>query len=294
MNKQLRADIETTLTERLNKPVCVTRAQEIQGGCINSTALIETNTGERFFVKSNSHALPGLFPCEAVGLEVILRTNTVRAPRAVAAGESNSSSFLILEYIESAPARPDFHEFFGRNLAELHRSHADRFGFEGDNYIGSSPQCNEWKSSWPEFFAQARFEYQIKLLEKKGRATSEFNSRLAKLIERLSELIGRHNPRPSLVHGDLWSGNFISDEAGGPVIIDPAVYYGDREVDLAMTELFGRFDPKFYAAYRESFPLEEGYELRRDIYNLYHLMNHLLIFGLSYMGGVMDILRRYT
>jgi len=295
MNNHLRAAVEHALTHQLGEPISISHVEVIHGGCINSTFKIAASSNAHFFLKSNAQAPEGMFEAETEGLEAILQTSSIRCPRPLAISDSDfSPAFLILEFIRSAPQSAKFAELLGRGLAQMHRSTADRFGFENDNYIGSSPQCNEWSAAWPEFFARARLGFQLKLLQKKGRATGELEQRLTKLIEKLPDLIGRHNPPPSLLHGDLWGGNVISDESGAPVIIDPAVYYGDREVDLAMTELFGRFDPAFYAAYREAYPLPDGYDLRRDVYNLYHLMNHLLIFGLSYMGGLMDILRRYT
>ena len=177
-------------------------------------------------------------------------------------------------------------------MAELHRTKGERFGYESDNYIGATPQPNEWSNSWVEFFRERRLGFQVRLLEERGYATPELLEKATALMGKLDALIGRHPVEPSLLHGDLWSGNYMSDADGMPVLIDPAVYYGDREADLAMTELFGRFDAKFYAAYKKSHPLAAGYDQRRDIYNLYHLLNHLNLFGLSYMPGVMEILRR--
>lgn len=295
MNPELRGAVEAALEKRLGGPVKLTKAGAIEGGCINNAQVVQAADGRKFFLKSNTSAPPGMFEREAEGLAAILAAGAIRAPQPLGFG-SGPPAFIVMEFIEGggpAPGEP-FDEAFGRALAGLHRKTAPRFGFERDNYIGATPQPNGWMDAWVDFFRERRLLHQLRLLERRGFATNELSTRLGKVIDSLDRLIGGHGPAPSLVHGDLWAGNFMAGEQGEPVLIDPAVYYGDREVDLAMTELFGRLDARFYAAYREAYPLAEGYDERRKIYDLYHLMNHLNLFGLSYMGGIMGILRNYA
>lgn len=300
IDSRLQEGIEAALSRHLDATVKIQRQRAVEGGCINSAVEIVLSSGDRFLVKTNRSAPEDFFQREAEGLRCIGETESIRVPKPIMVGGGSGGEgadcppFLILEFIDAAPARKNFAETLGRGLAGLHRRRADRFGFDTDNYIGSSAQPNPRTESWVDFFAKSRLGFQLDLLRSRGFATAELDAKVQTLIENLEKLIGGRDIEPSLLHGDLWAGNQMADESGGPVLIDPAVYYGDREADLAMTELFGRFGAKFYAAYREAYPLDSGYEDRRDIYNLYHLMNHLNLFGLSYMGGVMGILRQYT
>ena len=199
----------------------------------------------------------------------------VRVPRILEHG----ADFIVLEQLDLK--RSGDWAAMGRMLAKLHRQHGERFGWHRDNFIGRSPQMNGWRDDWPTFFRECRIEPQLEMARKNGFAINLHG------VERMLE---NHHPKPSLLHGDLWAGNagFIED---GPVLFDPAVYYGDREADLAMTELFGGFPAEFYAAYNEAYPLDAGYEKRKHLYNLYHLLNHLNIFGGGYLGQVEATLR---
>ena len=299
MEDTLLKGVEAALSAHLERTARVATEREASGGCINAGRVIALESGEHFFVKSNPSVPHDFFEKEAEGLLEIIKTETLRAPRPLVADgptdeQPDCPHFLILEYIEGGNAGKTFAEDMGRGLAAIHRHTAERFGLAGDNYIGATPQSNAQSDSWMDFFREQRLLAQLRFSEQTGLATEEMGHRMGKLVEKLETLIGRREVEASCLHGDLWSGNFMIGASGEPVLIDPAVYYGDREVDLAMTELFGRFDARFYAAYREAYPLDAGYDQRREIYNLYHLMNHLNLFGLSYMGGVMEILRRYT
>jgi protein-ribulosamine 3-kinase len=233
--------------------------------------------GTRRFLKTNSPDLRDAFAAEADGL-VALRTAGLRAPEPLAHGGAGGEAYLLLEYLELG-AKGDFGAL-GRMLASAHRKPGPRFGWARDNYIGTTPQKNAWCDDWAEFWVTRRLEPQICMSREKG-----FDVSMPAL-----RWLEKHQPQPSLLHGDLWSGNSGFTQQG-PVVFDPAVYYGDREADVAMTELFGGFPREFYRAYNETFPLDAGYEKRKHLYNLYHLLNHLNLFGGGYLGQVKSCLR---
>jgi len=250
------------------------------GGCINSARIIEGSDGRRYFVKTNHTRRLAMFEAEAAGLEAIRATGAVRAPRPICSGVSGDEAWLVLEYLEMR-GRGSAAEL-GRRLAALHRHTWDRYGWHRDNTIGSTPQINTACQDWIEFYRTHRLGYQYALAARHG-APRRLIERGERLIAGLDGFFVSYRPVPSLLHGDLWGGNHGYAD-GEPVIFDPAVYYGDREADLAMTELFGGFAGDFYAAYREAWPLETGYRVRKDLYNLYHVLNHFNLFGGGYLG----------
>lgn len=300
MNATLQKEIEEALGENLCRGVRIVNSRAVGGGCINTCEVVKTDGGERYFVKSNAGVAEDFFTREAEGLLAIAATESLRVPKPIVAGggpqgeTAKCAHFLIMEYLESARPCDDFDEKMGRGLAGMHRATAEQFGLDADNFIGTTEQPNLPHESWAEFFATRRLGHQLDVARRRGYATAELEKGIDLLTAKLPDLFGNRAPLPSLLHGDLWGGNFMIGPEGEPVLIDPAVYYGDREADLAMTELFGRFESVFYSAYEEAWSLDAGYEERRDIYNLYHLMNHMNLFGLSYMSGVMNIVRRYT
>jgi fructosamine-3-kinase len=229
------------------------------------------------FLKTNSAEHEDAFAAEADGL-LALQSAGLRAPSPLAHGVSAGRAYLLLEFLELKKGG-DFAEL-GRMLARSHKQAGSRFGWHRDNFIGSTPQANGWKDDWAEFWLERRLRPQIELAGRNG-----FDFELPPL-----NVLEGHRPQPSLLHGDLWSGN-AGFTAQGPVVFDPAVYYGDREADLAMTELFGGFPAEFYRGYNEAFPLQEGYERRKPLYSLYHLLNHLNLFGAGYLGQVKSTLR---
>lgn len=281
------------LREIFGESVTIREKHGVGGGCINQTSLLVLDNGKRVFLKENSTAYPALFRTEAEGLAALASDDGPRVPQPYGYGEAGGRQFMVLEYIPEGRRKSDFWEDFGRRLARLHQTKRNkRFGFEGDNYIGATPQENGWEESWPEFFGRRRLAVQLELARKNGYGDQRWCRGLEQIIERLDQIL----PRPdqaSLLHGDLWGGNFMVGSDGSAVLIDPAVSYGHREADLAMTELFGGFRPPFYASYNEVFPLDPGYEKRRDLYNLYHLLNHLNLFGGSYASSVASIVARY-
>jgi protein-ribulosamine 3-kinase len=266
----------------------VAASHPVGGGCINNGARLETTSGRTFFLKTNSRAPADMFAREAEGLEALQVADGPRVPRPYLVGEQ----FLLLEDLAPGRRQPDYWPSFGRRLAALHNHTQPRFGFAHDNYIGSTPQPNAWMQDGYQFFAERRLLYQAQLAERRGLLDAGGVRQVEALVARLPDLVPRQPA--SLIHGDLWSGNAVSDASGAPAIIDPAAHYGWAEAELAMTALFGAFPSEFYQAYQEMRPLPAGFQARYDLYNLYHLLNHLNLFGSGYLGQVRAILRRYA
>jgi protein-ribulosamine 3-kinase len=252
----------------------------VAGGSINRCFLWESDAGP-LFVKVSEATHLSMFEAEAAGLRELSTADALRVPAVLAVGRGNEAAFLALEWIESGT--PDRHSErkLGERLASQHCVSAREFGWHQDNTIGSTPQPNALSGSWVEFFRERRLRYQLELAASNG-----FGGLLEhtgeRLMESLDSLLAGHDPKPSLLHGDLWGGNWFADSKGEPVIFDPAVYYGDREADLAMTRLFGGFGRAFYQAYEANAPLPTGADVRTELYNLYHVLNHANLFGGGY------------
>jgi len=266
----------------------ITASRPVGGGCINNGASLTTSSGQSFFLKTNSSAPADMFAREAEGLRALEVENGPRLPQVFFLGHS----FLLLEDLAPAKPRGNYWLEFGRQLAHLHQHTASKFGFEHDNYIGLTPQTNPWTEDGFTFFGESRLMFQSRLAQEQGLLSSAEGRLVGKLAARLPELVPEQPA--SLIHGDLWAGNAISDAQGRPAIIDPAAHYGWAEAELAMTALFGSFPESFYLAYQETRPLEPGWRERFPIYNLYHLLNHLNLFGGGYLGQVTAILRRFA
>lgn len=262
----------------------------VGGGCINDAYRIEGG-GRRFFVKLNDADRLEMFEAEAAGLDELAAADAVRVPRPVCLGAEDGRSFLVLEYLDLRGDGAAAEERLGRELAALHRVTRPRYGWIRDNTIGATLQPNGAADDWTAFWRERRIGFQLELAARRGRG-GELLRKGRLLLERLDTLLGDHAPPASLLHGDLWGGNWSVDASGRPVLFDPAVYFGDRETDLAMTGLFGGFGPRFYAAYEEAWPLEPGYGERRALYNLYHVLNHLNLFGGGYLGQALALLDR--
>jgi fructosamine-3-kinase len=257
-------------------------ARAVNGGCINEGYQLQFDHAS-YFVKLNGATQVEMFQAEAAGLAALLETRTIRVPRPLCWGSTGHRAYLVLEWLTLGGNRLQGWQEMGRQLARLHRvsdSHHG-FGWEGSNTIGSTPQRNDWEKDWLTFWREHRLGYQLKLAQRRG---GHFPQSQA-LLEALPRLLGDHHPKPSLVHGDLWNGNAAITQQGEPVIFDPAPYYGDREVDIAMTELFGPFPAAFYKGYNLEWELDPGYHRRKDLYNLYHILNHFNLFGGSYEGS---------
>jgi len=271
--------------ECTGEPLQAIRTHPVSGGCINRC--FSLSAGERqYFVKTNTASLLKMFQCEAAGLKQLSGTGSVRTPLPVCSGTVHEYAYLVLEYI--ALGGPSNSALAGERLAALHRNSEQRFGWDQDNYIGSTQQLNHWSLDWIDFWRRQRLGFQLQLAEKQG-YRGRLQQRGEKLLALFPALID-HNPQPSLIHGDLWGGNLGYDHTGEPVIYDPAVYFADREAEIAMTELFGGFGSSFYLAYNSAWALDSGYTTRKNLYNLYHILNHLNLFGGSYAGQALSII----
>lgn len=264
------------------------RQRSVGGGCINSAMILEGND-KQFFVKLNQGAQIEMFAAELEGLREIQQSHTLRAPTPICCGDAQGYAYLVLEYVPHGKPGEHSMDQFGRDLARMHAVTSERYGWRRDNTIGSTPQVNTWCNGWSEFWRMHRLEFQLRLAADNGYGGA-LQSKGEALLGELEAFFEDYTPQPSLLHGDLWSGNYMIDDRGEPVIFDPAVYYGDREADLAMTELFGGFPSRFYAAYRDAYPLHPGYALRKTLYNLYHVLNHLNLFGGGYRRQAEDMI----
>lgn len=282
--------IGNEISAATGEPFSIQLSRPVGGGCINSAWLVEGD-GRRFFVKANRAAGLAMFEAEAEGLREIAEKGAIRVPNPVCTGLAQDSAFLVLEFIDFGSGGKGGAEELGRRLADLHRATGSEYGWRRDNTIGATPQINTLSHNWPEFFRDRRLFYQLELAARNGYGGA-LQRQGEKLLAKLEGFFDGYVPPPALLHGDLWSGNYAFDSSGSPVIFDPAVYYGDREADLAMTGLFGGFPAAFYDAYREAFPLDPGYRVRKTLYNLYHILNHLNLFGGGYLGQAEGMLAK--
>ena len=283
-------ELQAFLSQKLQTPVL--KIQTVGGGCINQTYKIITANKE-FFCKVNSASkFPHLFEKEKNGLELIQKHGVIKTPAIVDYAIMGSEQILILEWIEEGNSNTRFWKIFGQQLASLHQISSDQFGLDEDNFMGSVPQINKKQKSWIVFFIDNRLQPLIKLCNNKGLLTSQHRQQFEILYERLPQVF--NNEKPALLHGDLWSGNYMCSKEGMPLLIDPAAYFGHRSGDLAMTTLFGGFDKGFYEAYHYHFPFPDNYKEQWDICNLYPLLVHLFLFGKSYLLQIEQTLDRFA
>jgi fructosamine-3-kinase len=271
----------------------VASIRPLGGGDINEAYRVDLADDRRVFVKVNARAPRGMFEAEARGLGWLAEAGALRIPKVLAVSDPDGAgaAFLALEYLEPGPRRADFDEVLGRGLAALHRSGAPAFGLDHANFIGLLPQDNTPAADWPAFYRDRRLATQLRLAETRGLATQRMRAGMGKLFDRMEALAGPPEP-PARLHGDLWGGNLHADERGTPCLIDPAVYGGHREMDLAMMRLFGGFGETVFRAYDEHWPLADAWEERIPLYQLYPLMVHVNLFGGSYVGSVERALSR--
>ena len=289
--------LEKTIAAAFGNEVRLVSREPVYGGDINSAFRLTLTDGSHVFLKSNKLKNLPFFEAEANGLEALRQTGTIGVPKVLGIGTDKNLSFLLLEYLEAAPRLNSYWEVFGRELAALHKADPKyllengSFGFYEDNFIGATPQKNTAMMSWVDFFRECRLLPQMRMADR------YFDSGVRKLCTKLTDHLDSYLPEPefpSLLHGDLWSGNASPGPDGKAWIFDPAAYIGHHEAELAMTELFGRYPEEFYRAYHEVCPFDSSYRDRRDLYNLYHLLNHLNLFGSSYLSSVKQILSRYA
>ncbi|MFM2061001.1 MAG: hypothetical protein RLZZ507_671 [Cyanobacteriota bacterium] len=259
----------------------------VSGGCINQGYAVSDGK-LTYFVKLNQASQAEMFAAEMLGLQQMYKTHTIRVPQPLCWGTTGNSSYIVLEWLEMTDGNNETWQKMGRNLAAMHKTTNQGFGWNMNNTIGSTPQINTWTSDWIEFYTEHRLGYQFQLAKRRGGSFPLQD----KLIASIPKLLADHQIQPALVHGDLWGGNAGFTIDGEPVIFDPATYFGDREVDIAMTELFGGFPPSFYQGYQEVFSLDEGYEKRKTLYNLYHILNHFNLFGGGYASQANQMIER--
>lgn len=275
-------DIKHDITQQTGINFDGCQQSSVGGGSINSAYKLDAND-QIVFIKTNQASLLHMFEAEAQGLQELRELNCIRVPNVICIGQTDGHSYLAMEYIELGSLRGQASILFGQRLAQLHRQQQGYFGWHIDNTIGSTPQHNERNHNWVEFWQQQRLSKQLFFAAHNG-FNGSLQKRGQKLIENIGVFFANYSPQASLLHGDLWSGNAAADPQGNPVIFDPASYYGDREADIAMTELFGGFNNDFYTAYQAEYPLDSGYKTRKTLYNLYHILNHLNLFGGGYLS----------
>ena len=287
------AQLDTIIEEieaATNTSLANHQLSSIGGGCINTAYQVKTDDHD-FFVKMNRPSLLAMFEAEAQGLQEMAATESVRVPEVICYGTADGHSYLVLEYIPLGSLRGHAAGLLGERLARMHRVEQPYFGWHIDNTIGDTPQINDRHDDWVSFWQQERLQKQLEFAAKNG-FRGRVQQRGEALLADIPIFFESYQPQPSLLHGDLWGGNAAADDQGNPVIFDPACYYGDREADLAMTELFGGFGHDFHAAYRGEYAVDEGYSVRKTLYNLYHILNHANMFGGGYTGQAESMIER--
>ena len=277
-SRQLRVAIADSISIATGQPFTIDKITETSGGCIN-TCFIVDNTERQYFIKINLSDAISMFEAESLALNEIVATNTIRAPLPLCTGKNNIYSWIVMENLHLQGQGQQ--QLLGEQLAAMHNISSSKFGWSRDNTIGSTPQINTLNNSWIDFFREHRLGYQLSLAARNGYSGSLQKSGDA-LLACVADFFDGYSPLPSLLHGDLWGGNYGFLVSGEPVIFDPALYYGDREADIAMTELFGGFNSEFLSSYHAHWPLDCGYKTRKHLYNCYHILNHLNLFGGSY------------
>lgn len=280
--------ISKQLSETLLFSYNINEKVKVHGGDINDCYMISDGE-QRYFVKTNRREFLPKFDIEAESIRLLHETRTVFVPELVQTGQSKEHSFIVLNYIPTKPLDDSKHSYqFGQQLARLHQwGEQKEYGFDSDNYIGTTLQPNKWDRKWSRFFAEQRIGWQLQLLKEKGIDLVNINE----FTQIIQNRLANHQPKPALLHGDLWHGN-VANSVFGPICYDPACYWGDRECDLAMTELFEGFQPEFYQGYESILPLDLAYGERKDIYNLYHLLNHYNQFGGHYLEQSEILIKR--
>ncbi|MEP0987708.1 fructosamine kinase family protein [Ekhidna sp.] len=284
-------DFISKVIEKHLSPASVTSFKSIAGGCINNAFKV-TTTGGTYFLKWNKPSLYEMFKTESTGLTLLDKLSPISSPHVFGLGKIDEKSYLLTSWIEKGIPESGFWENFGKSLAIQHKESSRLFGLDHNNFIGSLKQSNRQHTKWTDFFINERLTPQINLASSSNLIDTSIQSKFDKLFQKLENLIPTE--KPSFLHGDLWSGNFIISDEGKAAIYDPAVHYGHRETELAFTHLFGGFSPDFYKYYNEEYPIEPGFDDRIEIHNLYPLLVHVNLFGNSYLTGIIQTLNRFT
>jgi fructosamine-3-kinase len=288
--------LNQVIADLMGADVKVTASEPVSGGCIHQVFKIDLSNQKSLLLKISKRPQIG-FQTEVEGLAEIGKTQTFRVPKVLASDEL-PLPYLLMEWIDTAPADEGFWTRFGQQLADLHLDQSSRqqlrFGFGANNWIGATPQVNTFADSWGAFFCQHRLEYQFRLACQKGIFSNNHQKRFRRFAQRVAEMLDSITVFPSLIHGDLWSGNFLCDIDRQPVLIDPAVSYSHREAEFSIMQMFGGFAPGFYAAYHQVLPPCDGSVERIEIYSLYHYLNHLNLFGRSYFDDCVSIIEKYS
>lgn len=279
-----------TCAEAIGAPV--KRQLPVSGGSINAAYRLDTEHGAFFLKTNDAPQANAMMAADAYGLQLLSRNGPLRVPEVIAQGTISDQSYLLLSFIEEGRATPDSWQAFGEGLAEVHRQTADSFGLDRNNFIGSLPQSNNRHTAWPAFYQEERLRPQVQMALQQGLLWTGAEAQFDTLYQRLPEICPEEPP--ALTHGDLWSGNYLIAANGAPVLIDPAVSYAHREMDLGMSLLFGGFAPAFYEAYERAYPTAPGFRERAGIYNLYYLLVHVNLFGQSYTGAVREIVDHWV
>ena len=287
----LQKAVQSSLKDVLGTPVKIKSFSPVAGGCINESGRLETEQGSFFLKWNRADLFPGMFETEARGLDLIRQAACVKVPEVICTGKFDSAIFIVLEFIGSADRSPGYWEMLGHQMGLLHGRKNSFFGLDHNNYIGSLPQQNEGEDGWADFFIEKRLKPQLRMAVDSGKMGHTQLLQFERLFGKLSNLIP--SSEPSLLHGDLWGGNLMIDQSGMPCLVDPSVYFGHPEVDIAMTFMFGGFDKAMYRAYEEISPLTPGWKERSEIHNLYPLLVHVNLFGGSYTHSVVEVLNRY-
>lgn len=281
-------EIAQAISRETEQEFAIADTKSVSGGCINQGYRVSSKD-RTYFVKLNDVSKVEMFAAEALGLKQMYATKTITVPQPICWGTAANSSYLVLQWLDLGSGSNQSWTEMGRQLAAMHRVGTSKdFGWSRNNTIGSTPQINTWMDNWADFFAEQRIGYQLKLAKRRGGNFPESN----RVVDLVRNKLAEWQPPVSLVHGDLWSGNAAISSDGAPIILDPATYYGDRETDLAMTELFGGFPTAFYQGYNEAWQLDSGYGQRKSIYNLYHVLNHFNLFGGGYANQAQTIIQR--
>ncbi len=290
-NPEVESSIIATLNESSITADKIENVKAVSGGSINQTFKLKLQKQSVFIKLNRKTAFPKMFELEQLGLDLLRKHTSLKVPQVIGLGHHEDQAFILLEFLEQGRESKAFWKSFGRGLAELHKFKSDQHGLDYQNYIGSLVQPNDSKDNWPDFFAQNRLLFQAKMAFDAGLLSKQTMTQIEQLCSKLGALFPKENA--SLLHGDLWSGNFLCSIKGVAALLDPAVYFGNREMDIAMSHLFGGFHADFYNAYNESYPLKEGWEERIELCNLYPLLVHVNLFGEAYSNRVKSALKRF-